>query len=76
MRMCVSKIKNVSFSDNFAYILNGQKQPPEVFCKKRCSEKVRKIHRKTPEEESFFNKVAGLRNTSDGYFWNIFGSVT
>ena len=24
-----------------------QKQPPEMFCKKRCSEKLRKIHRKT-----------------------------
>ena len=24
-----------------------QKQPPEVFCKKRCSEKFGKIHRKT-----------------------------
>ena len=25
-----------------------QKQPPEVFCKKKCSYKFRKIHRKTP----------------------------
>ena len=25
-----------------------QKQPPEVFCEKRCSQKFRKIHRKTP----------------------------
>ena len=25
-----------------------QKQPPEVFCKKRCSKKFHKIHRKTP----------------------------
>ena len=25
-----------------------QKQPPEVFCEKRCSYKFRKIHRKTP----------------------------
>ena len=35
-----------------------QKQRPEVFCKKRCFEKFRKIHRKTPVSESFFNKVA------------------
>ena len=31
-----------------------QKQPPEVFCKKRCSLKFRKIHRKTPVPESLF----------------------
>ena len=32
----------------------GQKQPPDVFLKKRCSEKFRKIHRKTPVPESLF----------------------
>ena len=32
-----------------------QKQPPEVFCKKRCSEKFRKIHKKTPVPESLFS---------------------
>ena len=41
--------------------INIQKQPPEVFYKKRCSDKFHKIHRKTPASESFFNKVAGLR---------------
>ena len=29
-----------------------QKQPPDVFCKKRCSEKFCKIHSKTPVPES------------------------
>ena len=38
-----------------------QKQPPEVLCKKRCSQKFRKIHSKTPAPESLFNKVGGLR---------------
>ena len=38
-----------------------QKQPPEAFCKKMCSWKFHKIHRKTPVPEAFFNKVAGLR---------------
>ena len=38
-----------------------QKQPPEVFCKKRCSKKFHKIHKKTPVPESLFNKVAGLK---------------
>ena len=31
-----------------------QKQPPDVLCKKRCSQK---FHRKTPVPESLFNKV-------------------
>ena len=30
----------------------GQKQPPEVFYNKRCSQNLRKIHRKTPVSES------------------------
>ena len=29
-------------------ILKVARQPPEVFCKKRCSKKFRIIHRKTP----------------------------
>ena len=35
-----------------------RKKPPEVFCKRRCSETFCKIHRKTPVLESLFNKVA------------------
>ena len=53
------------FTDDISLFTNvtdkNQKQPPEVFCKKRCSWKFRKIHRKTPVPESLFNKVAGLR---------------
>ena len=41
--------------------MNVQKQRPEAFCKKMCSWKFHKIHRKTPVPEAFFNKVAGLR---------------
>ena len=41
-----------------------EKQPPEAFCKKMCSWKFRKIHRKTPVPEAFFNKVAGLRSAT------------
>ena len=33
-----------------------QKQPTEVFCKKRCSWKFRKIHRESLVLESLFNK--------------------
>ena len=38
-------------------LLTVQKQLLEVFCKKRCSQKLRKILRKTPAP----NNVAGLR---------------
>ena len=41
--------------------MNVQKQPPEAFCKKMCSWKFHKIHRKTPVPETFFSKAAGLR---------------
>ena len=34
---------------------------PEVFYKKKCSEKIRKIHRKTPVLESLFNKIVDVR---------------
>ena len=32
--------------------MNVQKQPPEAFCKKMCSRKFHKIHRKTPVPET------------------------
>ena len=38
-----------------------QKQQPEIFCVKRCSQKLYKIRRKTPMQESLFNKVGGLK---------------
>ena len=40
--------------------MNVQKQPPEAFCKKMCSWKFHKIHRKTPVPETFFNKKETL----------------
>ena len=38
-----------------------QKQPSEVFFKKRCSSNFRKTHTKIPVPESLFKKVAGAR---------------
>ena len=38
-----------------------QKQSPEVFFKKRCSQKFRKIHRKTPVPESLFQPANFLK---------------
>ena len=53
-------IKNVCYIQNFfkyVYveyrIAFFQKQPPEVFCKKKYSYKFHKIHRKTPVPEFF-----------------------
>ena len=37
--------------------LKGQKQPPQVFCKKRCSQKFHKNHWKTPVSVSFSIKM-------------------
>ena len=52
-----------------------KKQPPEVFCKKRCYWKLRKIHRETPGPEY---KVAFLslelykkRDDGTGVFLSI-----
>ena len=39
--------------------INKQKQPPEVFYKKRYSQKFRKIDRKIPVPESLFNQKGG-----------------
>ena len=36
------------------HLKKDQKHRPEVFCKKSCSQKFRKIHRKTPVPESLF----------------------
>ena len=41
---------------------NWQKQLPEVFYKKSCSQKFPNIHRKTPVLESLFQKVADLQD--------------
>ena len=40
----------------FAAVHYFQKQPLKVFCKRRCSEKICKFHRKTPVLKSDFNK--------------------
>ena len=37
-----------------SYQSNLQEQPPELFCKSRCSQKFCKIHRKKPVPESLF----------------------
>ena len=45
-----SRLEVICIKQTFTCI----KQPPKVFCKKRCSQKFRKIHRKTPVPESLF----------------------
>ena len=56
-----SKFVNKRLAVNCKSFGYHQKQPPEMFCKKRCSWKFRKIHRKTHLPESLFNEVAGSR---------------
>ena len=58
--------------------ISNQKQLPEVFCKKRCSEKCSKTYRKTPVSESLFIKVAASRTVAflkreseTGFFMSI-----
>ena len=41
-------------------ILTFQKQPPDVFCKERCSQKFSKFKGKNLCQRLLFNKVAGL----------------
>ena len=38
---------------NYNCLNKKQKQPPEVFFRKTCSQKLCKVHRKTPVPESF-----------------------
>ena len=55
----------VSLLEQLGYLsclmFHEQREPSEVFCKKSCSYKFRKLHRKTLEFESHFNQVAGLQ---------------
>ena len=60
---------------NKIFLCSFQKQPPEVFCKKDCSQKFRKIHRKTtvPEPLLIGLRTATLskRNSGTGVFLRI-----
>ena len=42
----------------FYALYHTQKQPQDVFRKKRCSQKFPKIHRKLPVSDLFFNEAA------------------
>ena len=60
--------------------MNIHKQPPEVFCKKKCSKKFRKIHRKTPVSEKTpeacnFIKKETLTQVSYNEFCEISKSI-
>ena len=59
-------IRSVKYSGSSAfyylYDVNKKKQPPEMFCKTRCSLKFWEIHRKHLCESIFFNENTGLRH--------------
>ena len=44
-------------SINFCVLNSNKRSRPEEFCKKRCSKKFSKMHRKTPVPESFLIKL-------------------
>ena len=51
-----SLMQNVEYRIILILLLRSKKQPPEVLCKKRCSQKFRKIHRKTLKACNFIKK--------------------
>ena len=64
--ICTASIRKLDklFSESQEALLSvfhHQKQPPEVLCKKRCSEKFRKFTGKHLCKSLFFNKVACLK---------------
>ena len=65
-RKVVYRVRKSVCSKNFIIIIitiiikdDLQKQPPEVFCKKRCSLKFRQFQRKTSVLKSLFNTFSG-----------------
>ena len=79
----VQNIFNYNLQENLRFLQHSsrhyllrQKQPPEVFCKNRCSQKYHKIHRKTPMPESLFfvNFVKFLRTPCyiENLWWLLF----
>ena len=54
-------LNRVEHSDISYYHNPLEKQPPEVFYKKNCSEKFCNNHMKAPVVESLFNKFGGLQ---------------
>ena len=48
------------YRDVFRDPVKHEKQPPEVFYEKRCSQKFRKFHKKTPVLESLFNEACNF----------------
>ena len=51
-----SSCSNITIYFAVMKVTKSQKQPPEVFCKKSCSQKFRNIHGKTAVLESLFIK--------------------
>ena len=59
---------------NIVFIFKMQKQPSEVFYKKRCSQKFRKIYRKTPVSESVSESTLFKKDCDTGVFLWILGN--
>ena len=55
---------SVNAQDLTVTLSNWQKQPPELFVLKNCSQKFRNINKKTPVLESLFHEVADLQTSN------------
>ena len=54
---CIS-FKNFVFDINSLKAVEDQKQPPRGVLRKRCSENIQQIYRRTPMPKCDFNKIA------------------
>ena len=52
-----------------------QKQPLQLFCKKRCSQQFCKFSRNTPVQKSLFNKVAGQETQTQMFSRGVYESL-
>ena len=73
-RMAVCLVKFDNYMIKWVQMTKVQKQPSRGVFKKRCSEDMQHIYRRTPMPKSNFNKVAMQlfsRTPLKGCFWNF-----
>ena len=60
------------YKDEFYFFTDMQKQPSRDLLRRKCSETMQQIYRRTPMLKYDFNKVAlQLKDTSEGPHLNI-----
>ena len=63
--------KNTFFVEHIWATASKLKQPPEVFCKERCSWKIHQFYKKTSVLKSLFNKFIKKRLQHGVFLWNL-----